>query len=207
MGVTPTYTRIAPFWRGETCVCIATGPSLTAEDVEQCRGRRVIAVNDAVRLAPWADVLYACDYQWWRRYDGVPSFHGVKYGLDPRSAKYGVHVLKNTGTEGLEADPSGIRTGHNSGYQAIHVAWHLGVTKIILLGYDMQRSEGKSHFFGEHPDGLRRPPLAIFIPQFVALSKQIRGLNVEIVNATRTTALTCFPRLALDQALATEVAA
>jgi len=26
----------------------------------------VLAINDAYRLAPWADWLYACDDRWWR---------------------------------------------------------------------------------------------------------------------------------------------
>ena len=37
---------------------------------------RVIAVNDAWRLAPWADILYACDGRWWRHHKGVPEFTG-----------------------------------------------------------------------------------------------------------------------------------
>ena len=44
---------------GGTIVCLATGPSLTQADVDAVRGQAdaVIAISDAVDLAPWADVL------------------------------------------------------------------------------------------------------------------------------------------------------
>ena len=49
-------------WAGDTCCILATGPSLTPAQAEYAKGKaRVIAVNDAWRLAPWADILYACD--------------------------------------------------------------------------------------------------------------------------------------------------
>ncbi len=201
------YATVPRSWVGETAVCLAGGPSLTQADVDACRGRaRVIAVNDAYRLAPWADVLYACDYQWWRWHDGVPSFTGPKYAIDARARKYpGVHLLQNTGTDGIESSPSGLRTGRNSGYQAINLAIHFGVRRILLLGYDLQRTGGRSHWFGDHPHG--QPSLGLFIPAFVALSKTLRDLGVEIINCSRETALTCFPRQPIEVALSTAVAA
>jgi len=49
-------------------ICIVTGPSLTEEDCDRARQARatVIAVNDAYRLCPNADYLYACDQAWWK---------------------------------------------------------------------------------------------------------------------------------------------
>jgi hypothetical protein len=55
---------IEPRWRGATCIVAATGPSFTAEVAEACRGYPTIAVNDAYRLFPWADILYASDGAW-----------------------------------------------------------------------------------------------------------------------------------------------
>ena len=63
--------------RGRPCVVVASGPSLTAEDVDYCRERAaVIVVNDNYKLAPWADVLYAADPEWWDLHQGAPSFQG-----------------------------------------------------------------------------------------------------------------------------------
>jgi hypothetical protein len=41
-----------------TVVCLASGPSLVAEDVDYVRGKAtVLAINDAIRLAPWAEAI------------------------------------------------------------------------------------------------------------------------------------------------------
>src|ERR1051325_7861339 len=62
-----------------TAFVLACGPSLTQQDVGRCRGRgEVIAVSDAHRFAPWADILYSCDAAWWRHHRGVPGFRGER---------------------------------------------------------------------------------------------------------------------------------
>jgi len=189
-------------WPGATIVCLGGGPSLTREDVAHCEGRaRVIAINDAYLLAPWADVLYACDARWWRWHQGVPGFAGLKYGLERECRHFkGVQVLEQTGIEGLEAAPTGLRTGKNSGYQAINLAVHLGAARVVLLGYDMQRTGGREHWFGNHPNGSRSPYDA-FARRFASLVQPLRALGVSVVNCSRHTALTAFPRQPLLEVL------
>lgn len=185
-------------------VLIGGGPSLTREDVESVRGRAfVIAINDAYKLAPWADVLYAADQKWWNWHDGVPSFAGEKYAIESSDPVTwpGVCVLRNTGPLGLETEPWGLRAGHNSGYQAINLAVHLGAKRIVLLGYDMAPADdGRSHWFGEHPDRTVSP-----YPQmraaFDTLVEPLQALGVEVFNCSRHTALLTFPCVPLDVAL------
>lgn len=194
-------------WTGETVVCLATGPSLTADDVNYCRGRaRVIAINDAYTLAPWADCLFACDARWWHWHKGVPTFAGPKWSLDHSAwaayrDKYSdVQRLRNTGSAGLENDPTGLKNGRNSGYQAIGLAVHYGAARIVLLGYDMQARGGKTHFFGEHPNR-QVSPYAMFRRAFQALVKPLEKRNVELINCSRETTLTMFPRRELREVL------
>ncbi len=193
--------RVPRLWPGETVICLATGPSLTPDDVEFCRGRagvRVIAINDAYRLAPWADALYACDAKWWHWHIGVPSFTGPKWSLEHsawgnyRAVYTDVQRLRNTGPAGLEHDPTGLKSGRNSGYQAINLAVHYGAARIVLLGYDMQPSGGKSHFFGDHPNK-QQSPYAMFRRAFQALVRPLEKAGVTVVNCSRHTALTAFP--------------
>jgi hypothetical protein len=204
-GCAAASASVPRLWPASTIVCIGGGPSLTPDDVTLCRNRaRVIAINDAYRLAPWADVLYAADSKWWRYHKGVPSFHGLKFSLQPDASQWpGVVVLRNTGCDGLERDPSGLKTGLNSGYQAVNLAVHLGAARILLLGYDMQAIHGtKTHWFGEHPPAIRcGSPYAGFQAKFPLLVKPLADLGVEVVNCSRETALTCFPRLPIDHAL------
>jgi hypothetical protein len=56
---------------------LATGPSLTAEQVAAVRGLRVITVSDAYKLAPWADALVSADAVWWRHHQ--PVFAGKRF--------------------------------------------------------------------------------------------------------------------------------
>lgn len=191
-------------WPSSTIVLLGGGLSLTAEDVDHCRGRaRVIAINDGHRLAPWADVLYAADEKWWRHYEGVPTFTGLRYSLQRGAGDWGVTVLHNTGPHGLELNPTGLRTGMNSGYQAMNLAVHLGASRVVLLGYDMQRQDGRpSHWFGEHPAAIQSSaPYESFLACFDFIVEPLKRLGVEVVNCSRRTALTCFRRAPLSEVL------
>jgi len=198
----PALATVPRRYPGGTIACLGTGPSLTQADVDYVRGRAtaVIAVNDAVKLAPWAEVLYAADTKWWywhRTDQAVLGFQGLKIALTPSAQRFpGVQVLRNTGDAGLDLRPDCLRAGRNSGYQAINLAVHLGAARIVLLGYDMQGG----HFFGHHPDQ-SGPPFALCLKRFQTLVKPLAAIGVEIVNCSRRTALTCFPCRPLEEAL------
>jgi hypothetical protein len=188
-------------------VILATGPSLTVEDVEYCQDKaRVIAVNDAYRLAWWADALYACDAKWWHWHRGVPAFPKPKWSLEHsawsayRAAYPDVQRLQNTGPQGLEHNPSGLKNGRNSGYQAINLAVHYGAARILLLGYDMQARKGQTHFFGDHPNK-QQSPYAQFRRAFESMVKPLAKRGVSVVNCSPASVLSAFPKLPLRQAL------
>ncbi len=191
---------------GSTIVCVASGPSLTQEDVDYCQGKAVVvAVSDTYKLAPWANVLYATDAKWWGYHQGVPTFTGLKFALRHEAGQWpGVQVLRDSGDSGLTADPSELCNGKNSGYGAVNLAVHLGATRIVLLGYDMQvAKDGRRHFFGDHPKPLLKdiPPFEWWRQNFATMVQPAKALGVEILNCTARTALTCFPRMALRDAI------
>jgi hypothetical protein len=167
----------------------------------------VIAVNDAYRYAPFAAALMASDTEWWRVHHGVPSFTGLKYCLS-RSAvgKWpDVHVLRSTGAAGIETDPTGLKTGCNSGAAAVNLAVHFGAARILLLGYDMgvSRAGMPEHFFGNHPRPLRGgSPYRLFREQFGQMVAPLKAAGVAVINCTRRTALEHFPCQPLREALA-----
>jgi hypothetical protein len=176
-------------------LCIGGGPSLTREDVAFTRGRvdATVAINNAYQLAPWAEVLYAADAKWWRWHEGAPTFSGLKFCLTDNVKQFGVPVLQSTGERGLEPEPTGLRTGRESGYQAINLAVHLGATRILLLGYDMQRGpNGEHHWHPNHPeqfDAKFGDALHFYPSMLVPLTQ----LGVEVINCTRRSALETFP--------------
>lgn len=196
-------------WPNSTIVCIGSGPSLTPADVDAVRGRaRVIVINTSVRLAPWADVLYAADQRWWEWHHGAMDFQGLKFSIHPSPSSerwnqtladsWRVTVLKNTGTNGLELNPACLKTGMNSGYQAIGLAVHLGARRIVLLGYDMQKGPKRNKRW--HPDHQVNSgdPYHQWVRHFESMTEPLKALGIEVLNATRSTALTTFPRVSLE---------
>lgn len=187
-----------------TAVCIATGPSLTQEDVDYCCGKAtVVAINDAYKLAPWADVLYACDHDWWFHHNGAKGFGGLRFSITPTAGKLGATVLTQGVQFGLSSDPNEIRHGKNGGYQALQVAVRAGAQRVLLLGYDMQPGpNGKAHYFGQHPAPLKKKmPFDEWRHAFSTIVEPLKSLGVEVVNCSRETALTCFPLKSLREAL------
>jgi hypothetical protein len=200
-GIAPV--TVPKLWPGCTMTILGGGPSLTPEDVRYVGERphltRVIAIKEAYLLAPWADVLYACDHSWWRYYTGAPTFTGLKYTLE---APYpGVVQLQNTGKAGLELDPSGLRTGHNSGYQAINLAVHLGATRIVLLGFDCWAApDGRQNWFTTKRPHLNSP-YPVFLQSFGTIVEPLKAAGVAVINCSRTTLLRAFPQQALEEVL------
>jgi hypothetical protein len=196
--MTPLVPRL---WPGETFVCLGGGPSLTQEDVDACQGHRIIAINDSYKLTD-PDVIYAADAKWWKRNPETFALDCFRYSLQPNKLpSHQVIALQVTGLTGLETWSGGLRTGGNSGYQAINLAVHLGAFKIILLGYDMQKQGRRQHWHEDHPE--QRPcNFKAWISYFPTLIEHLRRHHVEVINCTRETALTCFPRMPLEDALA-----
>lgn len=131
----------------ETWVIIASGQSLTQEQVELVRKARedgrvngVIAVNNVgIDKAPWADVLVAHDGKWWS--------HHRKEAMNFTGRKF----CRNT-LPAIEQFIPSVRSGCNSGYMAMEVAWKIFKAEfIILLGFDMHGT----HYFGKHPEPLK----------------------------------------------------
>lgn len=71
-----------------------------------------------------------------------------------------------------------------------------------MLGYDCKHAaDGKRHWHGDHPKGLGNAgSVGKWPAQFRDVAQRLHG--VEIVNATRDTALTIWPQVPLEEALA-----
>lgn len=216
MVVLPNINRS---WDAEPVIVAASGPSLKQYVVQAVRmarwldGWRVLVVNDAVRSMPWADALYAADMHWWQQYQGVPEFQGMRYtshGLDPQFCDDKVsqldcptklHAVWAHPGQAFSTDPHGIHYGDppHSGFQAVNLALLLGASRVVLVGFDYQFVGGESHFFGDHPPGLRQ----VEEPSYREMARAFDHVHVTvpILNASPTSALDVFPQVRLDEAL------
>lgn len=196
-----------------TIVVLGTGQSLTQADVNYCIGKAdVLAVNDAWKLAPWADWMYAADVQFWgMHHEAIKrDFKGECWTQSGEAAEwYGLNRIHSFDAPGLSHDPKLIHQGGNSGYQAINLAYHFGASRIVLLGFDLYGT----HFFGSHPRGLADPAQISFdywLARFGALAEDLAWADVPVYNCSRPfvvdgvkhySKLTCFRRADLETIL------
>lgn len=188
---------------GETWVCIATGPSLTREDVDYARQHAAVAVcSDAWRLATDARLMLASDSRWWRKHgDAVNrSFKGQRYTCSHVAARrYGPRYLAIGKHAGVCLEPDTVANGELTGYRLINLVIHQKPSRILLLGYDHQHTGGRTHYFGDHPD---KWPNCPNLPNQVGFFQQLADESpVPIINCSRETALECFPRAELREVL------
>lgn len=189
---------IRGLWRGRTVACIASGPSLTQEDCELVHeaGLPTIVVNTSFRLAPWADMLYAMDANWWHEYhrEVREKFAGPLWGYARVPHAYGV-----TSTMG-KIYPTGYG---NSGSYAISLAVITKPMRVLLLGYDCQFTDGRKHWHADHAEKLGNAASIKRWPyQFSLVSKYAESHGVKVINCSRATALGYFDRMNLEDAIA-----
>lgn len=186
----------------------ASGPSLRAEDVARFRGLcPVIVINNTFRVAPWADVLYSCDHKWWKEYLAEvqqQGFAGERWTCSVRARReFGLHWVQGLSGTGHDPAEDAIRHGLNSGMQSLSLAAKWGATRLLLLGFDHQRGvDGAKHWHADHaPARLNTTPeWKNHIAGMNLLVQQLAAAGVEVLNATRETALE-IPRISVDQAV------
>lgn len=200
--------RVDRIWTGLKAVIIGGGPSLTLEHVHSIArarlsgGLRVIAVNDAVYVAWWADWLHACDATWWNAHiQTVQHYQGIRTTLDQTVPdQWQIGLLNNTGKFGFDENPGNCRTGGNSVYQAIHCAVHADAREIVLVGTDMKRERSRTHWHRGH-GGPDVDYATVMAPAFDTLKPILDERRIKIVNASPGTALEAFPKVSLEHAL------
>jgi len=176
----PDAKPIEPIYAGETAVLIATGPSLTDEQLAYVKQKhddgecRVFTLNNVYQRVPWTDVHLSCDAPWWRWYyphsEELRDLPCPKYTWFPDLAeKFGIDYIKGVDKPGLSTDPGVVHINHGSSPMWINLALHFGIKKLILIGHDMkyaadykprQRDPGSTprHYFDEYPGPLQHWP-------------------------------------------------
>lgn len=159
-------------------------------------------------MAPWADLLYACDHPWWVVHFPriATEFRGELWTVSEGAREqFGLRWVMGTDNAGLCPDPDRIHTGKNSGYQALGLAHLFGVRRIVLLGYDFcVGTQGEKHWHGDHPKGLGNGGFNRYnawVRAMEPLAVDLARAGVKVVNASRRTALKCFRRNTLENAL------
>lgn len=177
----------------EVAFVLASGPSLTIEDVEAIRatGKFTIAVNSTIGLAPWANVLYAGDYGWWRYNRELwQNYHGIRYMCSKSAAR---------DFDGVFRDRK-VKPGYNSGANAVEVAANVFKKDVvIMLGFDCSLKNG-IHHHGKHERSGNPTEARVekWQAQFSSLPKVCK--KTRIINCSRYTEIDCIDRMSLEEA-------
>lgn len=194
------FWKVPREWEGETVFIIAGGPSVTQEQVDKLKGRRVIAINSSCYIAPWADILFFSDSRWFNsNKDAIKKFAGrvvsVSNALIPSILHLRKVPVSTKDPVVFQTDPQAVTVKRTSLTGGINLGWHLnGGAPEVLLGADGKRgvdgrpSHHKPHEWAPKPGSWddQRKDLEI-------IAAALKPLGAKIFNTNPDSAFRMFP--------------
>lgn len=211
--------------RGERCFIVATGPSLTIEDLERLENEITFSMNSiclAFNETDWRPTYYGIQ--------DIKVFTSLKDNIENISVEYkfiGDNIatrIKRTSDHYVfplnmlnhryshkkyhskfsDDAFAVVYSGYSITYSLIQIAVYMGFEEIYLLGADCNYSSDMNHHFKEY--GHVDPSFSEAHDQMVAAYKVAKQYsdrnNVKIYNATRGGMLEVFERVELEEVLA-----
>ena len=188
----------------ETVFIIGGGPSVlkVLPDTHVLDGKNVIATNNAYQIFPDAMFVWFADRTWymWHRDNELKNFKNPI--ASPAAAnepqrkdfhQFGVtpfgHGDRNGG---FSIDKTKVN-GNNAGHQAINVAANIGFKNIILLGFDMNPVDPKTHWHSGHRRPTNRDNYKnTMIPGMEKMVPFQEQLGFKVYNTNPESHLKCF---------------
>ncbi|WP_461206119.1 6-hydroxymethylpterin diphosphokinase MptE-like protein [Clostridium sp. DL1XJH146] len=208
------------------CFIIATGPSLTIEDLNKLKNEYTFGMNSICKVFP--------ETGWETTYYGIQDSHVYKkvnndiakmtksiifYGSEQFSNfdevrcihyKYPQYMLNHVYTfkrltAGFSTDIfKAVYDGYSITYSLIQIAVYMGFKEIYLIGADNNYSDNKKkqHFIESgHYDPTYKTAGQRMTFAYKAAQNFVESSDVKILNATRGGMLEVFPRVDLDEVL------
>lgn len=152
-----------PIWAGETVAVLASGTTMSQDVADDLSRHRTIAVNDASRLAPWADALVALDGNWPPEYRDFAGMRVTGVADATLDAFYVGHQW-----QAVRLAPNHVIEIRNSGLYAVRLAAELGAARIILAGFD---PETRRQWYDDEAD----------TGEYVGLRAALDALTAELI--------------------------
>lgn len=104
--------------------------------------------------------------------------------------------------KGIISKDDNMLYGANTGHAAVNLAYLMGYKKIVLLGFDLNCADTKTHYHNEYktPTNIDRYRKN-FIPDFMKLAEMEKELGINIYNINKESALKCFKFAELSEFL------
>jgi len=195
-------------WVGETAFVLCGGTSVTDEQCALLAGRKVIAVNTMYRKVMDAPIMFFAD-MWWFREEKRESlgtwkaFKGLKVTKEVIQSEPNMClVFWSSPTVGIATRPDSVALGHTSAQAAMNIAVHKGASRIVLVGVDNCRVNGRAHCHKEYPEtrcleeGWEKKDR-----DFSYTVEPLKKMGVEVLNASPISTLTFWPKCDLMEVL------
>lgn len=214
--------------KGERCFIVATGPSLTMEDLDAIKNEYSFGMNSVIKAfnkTKWRPDFYMIQDEY--VYDKMESdlqtisnqenfeitVGGVisdKYASAVKYKKFSLHYLdhkmfhrKGIGKFKFSDDCySVIYDAYTVTFSVLQMACYMGFKDIYLIGCDCNYNQPKSHFadYGHHD-----PKASVMGDKMICghyeFKKFADSIGVNIVNCTRLGMLEVYPRAKLEEIL------
>lgn len=190
-------------WKGQTCVVLASGPSLTSAQIAlvQSKSVKTITTNSTAFVAPWASVFFAVDCLWWKtHYQKLDRKRA--WTQDRTSAeRFGLNYVRQSARPGLGKKE--LQTNGNSGTAAINLAYLFGCRRILLVGFDMKLGpQGQKHHHTDHPPPMvQNQTFSEWIHKLRVVASDLAAEGCEVVNCTPGSAAPYFRFSTLEKEL------
>ena len=106
--------------------------------------------------------------------------------------------------QGLSRDHGMLATGGTSGYAAVNLAALKGARRVVLLGFDYGLIGGRHHYHDayswHHP--ANDQSWAFWARRFDAMADELLRTGVVVINASPQSAIGCFRKMSIEDALA-----
>ena len=176
--------------------------------------RHIIGVNAAFMLGRWVDVMiYGDGAFYWANKDALCEFPNLRISCNPNTHKgrpgvYGVKYIARNGNhaKGISKAKNMISWNKHTGGAAINLAYHFGVNRIFLLGFDMNPADRHQHWHAQYPSALkpgnkRNLPFSKHSESFPEIARDAVNLKIKIFNVNLDSAISQFPKITLEEAL------
>ncbi|MGF2618135.1 DUF115 domain-containing protein [Rossellomorea vietnamensis] len=217
-----TYKNIH---KGERCFIIATGPSLTMEDLKKLEHEKTIGMNSLAKVfgeIGWETTYYGIqDYRVYRKLKKdieklkettilLGDIIKDKGNLNTEYSRFPVNFLNhrydNVNLTRKFSDDCYLQVydGYSIAYSLVQIAAYMGFEEIYLIGTDCSYSEDKSKQHFVESGHYSRMPKEVgnrMIHAYGAAKEYADKKGIKIYNATRGGMLEVFERADLDQVL------
>lgn len=201
--VLPASWSVPREWPGERCFILCNGESIREQRrlIPRLQGR-VIAIKEAVRLRPDADVLFVAAE---RKVDIVPALFPIFRGQYvvvrnkvPASYPESVKRISRTKDHTQLCERRDHVCGYDCGTSAINLAYHFGATEIVLLGMDMKGDRWCNGEFSHPMPHIPTSHHSLHRSVLPAIAADAKRKGIRIVNCSPDSAVTCFEKQPLE---------